>query len=272
MEKNTDLIGKRVKITQLFDPYINLKDGDEGTIKSIEKNGEIIVYFDKGITYSISSEIDDFEVIEEAHVYKFSQFISINESKSEDMDYLKEKMIEFSELFLDLESKFNWEIQDDDIIIKVGWGGYPQGSSDYKPLDSKLSSEIIDYYYEWVINIDEERQKGLVKINSIFSSNIEDLEDEAEELYFSSVEQAVQFIQDELQLYIQHNESIEYTHLLEKKNTPTNPKLWAACKSWAKSRYEVWPSAYAVGAAAKRYKSRGGGWKKSKTKKKSRNG
>jgi len=48
------------------------------------------------------------------------------------------------------------------------------------------------------------------------------------------------------------------------KNNPTNKKLWAKCKTWAKSRYEVCPSAYCNGAAAKRYKKLGGKWKKEK--------
>lgn len=50
----------------------------------------------------------------------------------------------------------------------------------------------------------------------------------------------------------------------ETKNKPTNPKLWASCLSWARSKYKVCPSAYCNGAAAKRYKSKGGKWKKVK--------
>jgi hypothetical protein len=50
------------------------------------------------------------------------------------------------------------------------------------------------------------------------------------------------------------------------KNVPLNSSLWSSCKEWAKQRYEVWPSAYAVGAAAKRYKEKGGRWKKGKKK------
>lgn len=46
------------------------------------------------------------------------------------------------------------------------------------------------------------------------------------------------------------------------KNVPTNPSLWSECKAWAKRTFDVYPSAYANGAAAKRYKSKGGGWKK----------
>jgi hypothetical protein len=56
--------------------------------------------------------------------------------------------------------------------------------------------------------------------------------------------------------------------LINKKNVAVNSELWSQCKSWAKSRYDVWPSAYALGAAAKRYKKKGGKWKKKKSNKK----
>jgi hypothetical protein len=48
---------------------------------------------------------------------------------------------------------------------------------------------------------------------------------------------------------------------LEEKNTPTNPSLWSKAKALAKSKFDVYPSAYANGWAAKWYKSKGGGWK-----------
>ena len=48
---------------------------------------------------------------------------------------------------------------------------------------------------------------------------------------------------------------------IEEKNSPTNPKLWAKWKSKAKAKFDVYPSAYANGWAAKGYKSEGGGWK-----------
>ena len=47
-----------------------------------------------------------------------------------------------------------------------------------------------------------------------------------------------------------------------KKNKPTNPTLWQQSLAWARQRYEVCPSAYCNGAAAKRYKSKGGKWRK----------
>ena len=50
----------------------------------------------------------------------------------------------------------------------------------------------------------------------------------------------------------------------EAKHKPTNPKLWSQCLAWARSKYKVCPSAYCNGAAAKRYKSKGGGWRTTK--------
>jgi hypothetical protein len=58
--------------------------------------------------------------------------------------------------------------------------------------------------------------------------------------------------------------------LILEKNVPTNPSLWSSCKAWAKAKYDVWPSAYACGAAAKRYKSKGGGWRKKKARSKTK--
>lgn len=54
------------------------------------------------------------------------------------------------------------------------------------------------------------------------------------------------------------SEDVEY---LEEKNAPTNPGLWARAKAMARAKFDVYPSAYANGWAAKWYKSKGGGWK-----------
>ena len=62
----------------------------------------------------------------------------------------------------------------------------------------------------------------------------------------------------------ERQEDLLFSLLTEGKNKPTNPKLWAQCLAWARSRYDVCPSAYCNGAAAKRYKSKGGGWRKVK--------
>ena len=54
------------------------------------------------------------------------------------------------------------------------------------------------------------------------------------------------------------NENMEQ---LDEKNKPTNPELWSRAIAQAKSKFDVYPSAYANGWAAKWYKEKGGGWK-----------
>ena len=53
-------------------------------------------------------------------------------------------------------------------------------------------------------------------------------------------------------------ESVEY---IEEKSKPNNPKLWSRAKALARSKFDVYPSAYANGWAAKWYKSKGGTWR-----------
>ena len=48
---------------------------------------------------------------------------------------------------------------------------------------------------------------------------------------------------------------------ITEKNVPTNPAKWSYYKSQAKKKFDVYPSAYANGWAAKKYKAAGGGWK-----------
>lgn len=49
--------------------------------------------------------------------------------------------------------------------------------------------------------------------------------------------------------------------LFLEKNVPTNPTKWQYYVSQAKKKFDVYPSAYANGWAAKQYKAAGGGWK-----------
>jgi hypothetical protein len=60
------------------------------------------------------------------------------------------------------------------------------------------------------------------------------------------------------------NETMKIDEKLElflEKNCPTDKAKWAASKSAAKSKFDVYPSAYANGWAAKNYKEKGGGWR-----------
>lgn len=59
-------------------------------------------------------------------------------------------------------------------------------------------------------------------------------------------------------------EMYEAMEIDESKNCPTDSAKWSASKAAAKAKFDVYPSAYANGWAAKNYKSKGGGWKKCK--------
>jgi hypothetical protein len=48
---------------------------------------------------------------------------------------------------------------------------------------------------------------------------------------------------------------------IDEKNVPTSPEKWSQAKAQAKAKFDVYPSAYANGWAAKKYKEMGGGWK-----------
>ena len=52
--------------------------------------------------------------------------------------------------------------------------------------------------------------------------------------------------------------------VVKAKPVPTNPALWQSVLSQARSKFNVYPSAYANAWAAKTYKSKGGGWKMGK--------
>lgn len=66
--------------------------------------------------------------------------------------------------------------------------------------------------------------------------------------------------ESEMKIY-QLGEKVEK---LMEKNCPTDPAKWSASKSAAKKKFDVYPSAYANGWAAKNYKGKGGGWRKCK--------
>lgn len=57
------------------------------------------------------------------------------------------------------------------------------------------------------------------------------------------------------------NVATEEVEQIDEKNVPTSPEKWARAKAAAKSKFAVYPSAYANGWASKKYKAMGGGWR-----------
>jgi hypothetical protein len=62
--------------------------------------------------------------------------------------------------------------------------------------------------------------------------------------------------------YQNQQKNLKKASLDKGDNAPTNPALWSQWKSKAKSKFDVYPPAYANAWAAKGYKKAGGGWKK----------
>ena len=67
------------------------------------------------------------------------------------------------------------------------------------------------------------------------------------------------FDQTDILKLVCENEKIIIT---EGKNTPNDSGAWSDCKSQAKKKFDVYPSAYANAWAAKCYKKKGGSWSK----------
>ena len=119
-----------------------------------------------------------------------------------------------------------------------------------------LSSLDTNLTLDWYIDLDNTSIK-LVAWGE--DNNGGDISDKSYSLKLENIEEGLELIKADVNKLVLIIERKKYTYnrILE-KNIPTNTELWNSCKSWAKSKYDVWPSAYACGAAAKRYKSKGG--------------
>lgn len=102
-------------------------------------------------------------------------------------------------------------------------------------------------------------KKNADKFNRNNPSDIKKLLDLAKKTkYSNAIDESV----NEEEELTKFGESVEK---LMEKNVPTNPSKWSYYKAQAKKKFDVYPSAYANGWAAKQYKAAGGGWKKGKS-------
>jgi hypothetical protein len=98
--------------------------------------------------------------------------------------------------------------------------------------------------------------KGINKSSPTF----ETMDDLIDGVDWKSVEQTRRF-NESIKPKLKVEQKME---LFLEKNIPTDPEKWSYAKSQAKKKFDVYPSAYANGWAAKKYKELGGGWKKEK--------
>ncbi len=120
-------------------------------------------------------------------------------------------------------------------------------------MDPKILDSIIQDGHDWADDHVSEAKTNMDQVFDFFMNKTKEMEKNIGTFKsdLSSFSLNEDFLSEEYQID-------------ESKNKPTNPKLWAASLAWARSRYKVCPSAYCNGAAAKRYKSKGGKWRKSK--------
>jgi len=106
---NDEMTGKRIRVQSMNDPYVNLKENDLGTVVGQDDNGNLIVDWDKGVTLSITPEIDEFEIVEESKVLKrFYEF----KTQPVNLDFVSSKMEELSDLVSEYYGiSFEYQIQ-----------------------------------------------------------------------------------------------------------------------------------------------------------------
>jgi hypothetical protein len=108
-------------------------------------------------------------------------------------------------------------------------------------MDHDMIEEILENGHDWAQDHISEAKNNMDQVFDFLMN-----ESKEEGTYMSNVD----------------NKDMMMSEGKTKKNKPTNPDLWQQSLNWARQRYEVCPSAYCNGAAAKRYKSKGGKWRK----------
>jgi hypothetical protein len=308
-----EIIGKRVRLIRMEDPYTKLKSGDEGLVTGVDDLSQIMVKWDDGSSLSLIPDLDEYEILESRRIKLFLEFVKNYESS-----YVDEKLSELEELVmsfsdgkdlmyewkneddhnivityqingdsfkyeLDIDSGFISKTQNDKIVMEEIIDSVEEGldmiekdmqselgiSENYDFLFEELdrSEEICNTFIDWLSEKDFNISSDInSKLLSIFNDDTLSPKDKSERIV-SFID--MKFGVDEYSEMVDYvNDLIESESPILEKNVAVDQSLWSSCKSWAKTKYDVWPSAYAVGAAAKRYKKKGGKWRKEKKKKK----
>jgi DUF438 domain-containing protein len=140
--------------------------------------------------------------------------------------------------------------------------------SQIKEIVSKIIKENENENYMFFSNLEQiKRQCDLLlnldknMVNEILT-NGHDWADDHVSSAKENIDQVFDFLMNETKKEGNVNDLNEMEEIDESKNCPTDPAKWAASKAKAKRKFDVYPSAYANGFAAKDYKAKGGGWKK----------
>lgn len=96
--ENNDLVGKRIELIRMEDPYTKLKKGDKGTCVGVDDMNHILMKWDNGSTLSMIPDIDEYKIVESHE----GEFENTDESlKQRLIDYYNEKISDYGEEEID---------------------------------------------------------------------------------------------------------------------------------------------------------------------------
>lgn len=167
---------------------------------------------------------------------------------------LVEKLEEIKDT-LPIGVEFTWQMESESI------GRETQGFLYISLYENELELDL-----QWSIDLD----KLEIRFIAESDENRESVSHKSYKQKVNSIDEALEFVKIDIKECLHQEITNERVELFLEKNVAKNQSLWASCKAWAKERYDVWPSAYACGAAAKRYKAKGGKWRKAKKRKSKR--
>ena len=154
--------------------------------------------------------------------------------------------------------------------------GYGTKGKPLSPLVDRFSNDLMDYSitfggkmaaYQVAMNI-KDRLANREEVDSTYYMLKDYFNSFGMDTNRSRVFKSANFYMDD---WLKRNKKIasqigesleERVNLFFEENCPTDASKWSYYKGQAKKKFDVYPSAYANGWAAKQYKSAGGGWKK----------
>ena len=156
--------------------------------------------------------------------------------------------------------------------------GYGVKGKPLSPLVDRFSNDLMDYSitfggkmaaYQVAMNI-KDRLANREEVDSTYYMLKDYFNSFGMDTNRSRVFKSANFYMDD---WLKRNKKIasqigesleERVNLFFEENCPTDASKWSYYKGQAKKKFDVYPSAYANGWAAKQYKAAGGGWKKCK--------
>lgn len=144
----------------------------------------------------------------------------------------------------------------------VGEKEYEDQVKHVKKMAGGVTEEVKDKYDEGEYDREGDMAKSDLRSIIANAQRLHDMMDDADNLP-EWVQSKITLAEDYISTVANYmtSEMKEEVEYLEEKNAPTNPALWSRAKALARSKFDVYPSAYANGWASKWYKSKGGGWK-----------